>query len=213
MSAARLRKTFKYPSEDDADMSHEEMDEEEQENLLQNLQASETSTNAIYTVMFTALPLVVTLPFMMYLTMSTSRAMAFLCLLSITSLASSAYIMYMVPTSTPLGSLSTSSRSSPTATRQRHVHGTGIPQTGFLLSSADSPINQYLPYLNAFIDVLLVIASMGYRSRSDVPEGLWLLLLLPGLIFGMVFLTRKSMSEVNAGLAELEGLRYDYRGA
>ncbi|OAL36952.1 hypothetical protein AYO20_03721 [Fonsecaea nubica] len=213
MSTARLRKTFKYPSEDDADMSHEEMDEEEQEHLLQNLQASETSTNAIYTVMFTALPLVVTLPFMMYLTMSTSRAMAFLCLLSITSLASSAYIMYMVPTSTPLGSLSASSRSSPTATRQRHVHGTGIPQTGFLLSAADSPINQYLPYLNAFIDVLLFIASMGYRSRSDVPEGLWLFLLLPGLIFGMVFLTRKSMSEVNAGLAELEGLRYDYRGA
>ncbi|KIW31901.1 uncharacterized protein PV07_03489 [Cladophialophora immunda] len=212
MSTARLRKTFKYPSEDDEDMSHEEMDEEEQEHLLQNLQASEISTNAIYTMVFTGLPLIVTLPFMWYLSMSTSRAMAFLCLLSITSLASSAYIMYMIPTSTPLGSLSATTRTAP-PTRQRQTYGTGISQTGFLLTSAESPINQYLPYLNAFIGALLFIASMGYRSRTDVPEGLWLFLLLPGLIFGMVFITRRSMSDVHAGLAELDGLRYEYRGA
>ncbi|OAP60819.1 hypothetical protein AYL99_05821 [Fonsecaea erecta] len=212
MSSARLRKTFKYPSEDDEDMSHEEMDEEEQEHLLQNLQASETSTNAIYTILFTGLPLLVTLPFMWYLSMSTSRAMAFLCLLSITSLASSAYIMYMIPTSTPLGSLSALTRTS-TVTRQRQAHGTGVSRTGFLPTSSDSPINQYLPYLNAFIDALLLVASLGYRSRNDVPEGLWLFLLLPGLIFAMVFITRRSMFEVHAGLAELEGMRYDYRGA
>ncbi|KIX94433.1 uncharacterized protein Z520_09819 [Fonsecaea multimorphosa CBS 102226] len=214
MSTARLRKTFKYPSEDDEDMSHEEMDEEEQEHLLQNLQASETSTNAIYTMVFTGLPLVVTLPFMWYLSRSTSRAMAFLCLLSITSLASSAYIMYMIPTSTPIGSLSSGpTRTTSSTTRQRQAHGTGVSQGAFLLTSSESPINQYLPYLNAFIDALLFIASMGYRSRHDVPEGLWLFLLLPGLIFAMVFITRRSMSEVHAGLAELEGLRYEYRGA
>ncbi|EXJ68308.1 uncharacterized protein A1O5_08923 [Cladophialophora psammophila CBS 110553] len=211
-TTTRLRKTFKYPSEDDGNMSHEEMDEEEQEHLLQNLQASETSTNAIYTMLFTGLPLIVTLPFMWYLSISTSRAMAFLCLLSITSLISSAYIMYMIPTSTPLGSLSVPPRTTP-ITRQRQAHGTGLSQSAFLFASAESPIDQYLPYLNAFIGVLLFIASMGYRSRNDVPEGLWLFLLLPGLIFGMVFITRRSMSEVHAGLAELQGLRYDYRGA
>ena len=77
----------------------------------------------------------------------------------------------------------------------------------------ESPINQYLPYLNAFISALLLLASWGYCSRTDVPEGLWLFLLLPGVIFGMVFMARSSISEIQVGLSELQGMKYEYKGA
>ncbi|EXJ58624.1 hypothetical protein A1O7_06051 [Cladophialophora yegresii CBS 114405] len=205
MDSTRLRKAFKYPPDDDGDGSQEAMDEEEQEHLLQNLQASETSTNEIYTTVFTCLPLVIVLPFLWYLFRSTSGTMVLLCLLGITSLVSSAYIMYMVPVSTTLGSLSNLTRIA-----RRDYSGS---RTSFLLTSDQSPINQYLPYLNAFICALLFLASWGYLSRSDVPEGLWLFLLLPGLIFGMVFMAKRSMAEIETGLSELRGMRYQYKGA
>jgi len=209
MDSTRLRKAFKYPADENDENSHDEMDEEEQEHLLQNLQESEMSTNAIYTIAFTSLPLVVIVPFLWYLFRSTARSTVLLCLLSITSLASSSYMMYMVPVSTPLGSLSAPSRTTP-AGQQR---ASGISQSSFLITSAGSPINQFLPWLNALIGVLLFLASWAYRSRSDVPEGLWLFLLLPGLIFGMVVIARRSMAEVESGLGQLRGMRYGYKGA
>ncbi|OCT51611.1 hypothetical protein CLCR_09062 [Cladophialophora carrionii] len=210
MDSTRLRKAFKYPSDDDGDGSQEAMDEEEQEHLLQNLQASETSTNEIYTTVFTCLPLVILMPFLWYLSRSTSGTMVLLCLLGITSLISSAYIMYMVPVSTPLGSLSNLPRIASSAQQRRNYSSS---QTSFLLTSDQSPINQYLPYLNAFICALLFLASWGYWSRSDVPEGLWLFLLLPGVVFGMVFMAKRSMAEIETGLSELRGMRYQYKGA
>ena len=82
-----------------------------------------------------------------------------------------------------------------------------------LMVEEESPINRYLPYLNAVIDALLLLASLAYCSRTDVPEGLWLFLLLPGVIFGMVFMARASMSEIQTGLSELQGMRYEYKGA
>ena len=184
----------------------------EQDHLLQDLQASETSNNAIYTMVFTVLPLIVVLPFLWYLSRSTTKSMALLCLLSVTSLISSAYIMYMIPVSTALGSLSGITRTSSTA-HQRRQHGAGFSQTSFLLTSDESPVNQYLPWLNAFISALLFLASWAHRSRSDVPEGLWLFLLLPGLVFGMVFMATRSMAEVHTGLSDLRRMRYGYKGA
>ena len=118
--------------------------------------------------------------------------------------------MYMIPLGTPLGSLSGPIRTGPSA-QQRRDHA--FSQKSFLLTSDESPINQYLPYLNAFICVMLFLASWAYRLRSDVPEGLWLFLLLPGVLFGMVFMARRSMSEIQSGLRELRGMRYEYKGA
>ena len=177
----------------------------EQEHLLTRLRASESSTNAQYTLIFTALPLVVTLPFLWYLTLSTSKSMALLCLLSITSLASSSYIMFFVPVSTST-SPSVAERSAPPNSRAEAA------RRKFALSD-QSPINQYLPYLNASIDALLFLASMAYRRRTNVPEGLWLFLLLPGVMFAMVFMARRSINEISRGLDELQGLRYEYKGA
>ncbi|KAJ9607007.1 hypothetical protein H2200_009018 [Cladophialophora chaetospira] len=210
MDSTRLRKAFKYPTDDDGTGSHEDMDEEEQEQVLESMQASETSSNAIYTLLFTGLPLVVILPFIRYLFLSTSSSMALLCLLSITSLVSSAYMMYMIPLGTPLGSLSKVLRPTPSAQQQRDH---AFSRTSFLLTSDESPINQYLPYLNAFISVLLFLASWAYRSRTGAPAGFWVVLLFPGINFIMVFMTKRSMAEVQTGLSELRGMRYEYKGA
>ncbi|KIX04691.1 uncharacterized protein Z518_05561 [Rhinocladiella mackenziei CBS 650.93] len=213
MDPVRLRRTFKYPSDDEgADLSHDEMDEEEQERLLNTLRASESSTNTQYTLIFTALPLIVMLPFLYYLFHSTFTTMALLCLLGITSLASSAYMMYYIPIS---NSSSSSSSSSSLAARSWLDSRWGLQrgQLPALMTSEDSPINKNLPLLNLFICVLLLGASFVYRSRTDVPEGLWLFMSLPGVIFGMVFMARRSMGEIQAGLNELQGLRYEYRGA
>jgi hypothetical protein len=177
----------------------------EQEQLLTKLRKSESSTNSFYTAIFTGLPCVVTLPFLWYLSLSTTRPMALLCLLSITSLASSAYVMYFVPVSHTAGASSSSASSSVARTAQRPV----LPVAG----GEESPVNQYLPYLNAFICALLLLASWGYSSRTDVPEGLWLFLLLPAVVCGMVFVARRSIGDIQAGLGELQGLKYDYKGA
>ena len=174
------------------------------------MQASETSSNATYTLLFTGLPLLVILPFIRYLFLSTTRSMALLCLLSITSLVSSAYIMYMIPLGTPLGSLSKVPRTTPSP-QQRRDHA--FTRTSFLLTSDESPINQFLPYLNAFISVLLFLASWAYRSRTGAPDGFWVVLLFPGVIFVMVFMARRSMADIQTGLSDLRGMRYEYKGA
>ena len=43
--------------------------------------------------------------------------------------------------------------------------------------------------------------------------GSWVLLLLPGTIFAMVMVVRKGFADVEMGLKELNGLKYDYKGA
>ncbi|KAK5455175.1 hypothetical protein LTS15_005895 [Exophiala xenobiotica] len=216
MNTTRVRKAFKYPSDDDGtDILHDELDDqdaEEQENLLTKLRASESSTNAQYTLIFTVLPLIVSLPFFWYLSISTTRTMALLCLLSITSLGASAYIMHFVPIP---GSSSSSSSSSQSGRRPppSSVFGTGTGSGQQLMVWDKTPINQYLPYLSGSISALLLLAAWGYRSRTDVPEGLWLFLLLPAVIFGMVFMARRSIIEIQTGLTELQGMRYEYKGA
>jgi hypothetical protein len=114
--------------------------------------------------------------------------------------------MFFIPVKTQMGSLSRASR---IFTDQ----GRHDARSLFSFSSDDTPVNQYLPWLNVFISALLFLAAWAYRNRSDVPEGLWLFLLLPGVIFGMVFVARRSMAEIETGLADLKGLRYGYKGA
>ncbi|KFY60467.1 hypothetical protein V496_05318, partial [Pseudogymnoascus sp. VKM F-4515 (FW-2607)] len=59
----RLRKTFQYPDSDDDD-TPEALDEEEQAHLITTLRASATATNTLYTRLFTAFPLLLTLAYL-----------------------------------------------------------------------------------------------------------------------------------------------------
>lgn len=98
-ATTHLRKTFKYPTEDDA-MEPDELDEEEQEVLIADLQASNETTNLFYVRVFTALPLAATLPFCYYLTLGATRVSFLPCVLAVTSLLASAFTMGFVPLDT-----------------------------------------------------------------------------------------------------------------
>jgi hypothetical protein len=71
----------------------------------------------------------------------------------------------------------------------------------------------YLPYLNGSISGLLLLASWSLKRRPDSQEGLWVFLLLPAIMFVMVMIVRKSMADVEAGITQLDGMKYNYKGA
>jgi hypothetical protein len=77
----------------------------------------------------------------------------------------------------------------------------------------DGPINTYLPYMNLAISGLLCLAAWGLKGKETSPEGLWLFLLLPGVVLAMITVARRSMADIQAGIGELTGLKYDYKGA
>lgn len=71
----------------------------------------------------------------------------------------------------------------------------------------------YLPYLNGAICGLLLLASWSLKRRPDSQEGLWVFLLLPTIVFAMIMIARKSMVDVEVGIAQLDGMKYNYKGA
>ena len=197
MDATRLRKTFKYPSDHEfSDYSHDEMDEQEQEHLITSLKVKEATENEQYTLIFSVLPLTVAPPFIYYLFEGSGfRSLPLLCLLSITSLVSSAYTMRFIPIY---------SASAP---------GKAQLARPALFVDSDSPVQTLLPWLNLAIAVLLVLTSWAVRGKASAPEALWLFLLLPAVMLGVITVARKSMADVQAGIGELEGKRYEYKGA
>lgn len=90
-----------------------------------------------------------------------------------------------------------------------------VPVVGEM--DSDGPLGRVLPFLNPGICVLLALtawAVWGQGSmRRDVPEGFWLFLLLPGVILGVTWFARRSMTEVQEGLGELRAMKYGYKGA
>ena len=70
-----------------------------------------------------------------------------------------------------------------------------------------------LPWLNLAITILLLVTSWAVKGRVSAPEPLWLFLLLPAVMLGAITVARKSMTDVQVGIGELEGKRYDYKGA
>jgi hypothetical protein len=212
MATTRLRKTFKYPSEsEDSDGSRDELDDEgnthanipsftqngstdqhspEQESLISKLRSSEAEQNAQYNLIFSILPLTVILPFLFYLPSCTPRTALF-CLLAVTSLCSSSFIMRYLPMGSP------NARG-----RAREIN-----------VEIDGPVEMYLPYLNGGVSGLLLLASWSLKRHTDSQEGLWVFLLLPAIMFAMIMIARKSMADVEAGISQLDSMKYNYKGA
>jgi hypothetical protein len=196
MDSTRLRQTFKYPTDDSASDSHDELDEQSQDHLITSLKAAETASNETYTLIFSILPLAVTPVFIYFLVApSTLRSLPLLCLLALTSLLASAYTMRFIPLHP--------------STSPGHIQ---LARPA-LFVDADSPIQTLLPWLNLAIAVLLLPSSYAVKGRASAPGALWLFLLLPAVMLGVVSFARKSMKDVLMGIAELEGKRYGYKGA
>lgn len=92
----------------------------------------------------------------------------------------------------------------------RPVQGLGL---GY--GEDDGPVQRYLVALNAMICALLglvmLVEARRVGSPGKVSEAFWGLWGVPGAILGIVLVVRKMMVEVD--VKELEGLRYEYKGA
>ncbi|KAK5947158.1 hypothetical protein PMZ80_001305 [Knufia obscura] len=230
-ASARLRKTFKYPSDDEgSDGSRDELDEEEQESLLTTLQTKSAISNKTYTLIFTTLPLTLTPLFTYHLLVSatTPARLRLLCLLSLTSLLASSFTMFFlsnIDTTDARARLNTRQRQMNRATFSAPPHATALLNIlTKLLDKMDDmrldldsegPLLQALPVLNGVMCGLLALASLILRGQSlrGVNGLMWMYLLLPGVMAGMTTVARWSIMEEQRGLRELGGLRYGYKGA
>ncbi|ERF70602.1 hypothetical protein EPUS_02468 [Endocarpon pusillum Z07020] len=221
-TGARLRQTFKYPTDSESsDASREELDEEEQENLISTLHNQNAQQNALYTLVFTILPLFLILPFIF-----TFRFSPLLSILGVTSLLiSTGRIRFSSPSSSP--------SPTPPPPRQANQAATSgilnwLQITDFehrLLDAVpeNGPLRMALPWLNGAICVVLGLAAMVlYRRRGRSSgsgrveaeaDGMWIFCLLPSIAWAMVEVALRSMEDVGKGVGELERLRYRYKGA
>ncbi|TQV91704.1 hypothetical protein IF1G_09770 [Cordyceps javanica] len=210
-TAARLRRTFRYPSDDlaganfdsDSDSSPEAMDEQEQESYIQRLSDRNRAQNAQMVTLLLALPLLAAVPYLLALPSLPAC-------LALSSLGATAYLLRRLP---------------PAVTGLYPVDawvGTGGA------AGARGPLDQNLPYLNALLAILLAFwgAAVAYKtSRFDGGKGAvvpgkdvtgalaWPVMCnLPAGVYGVVLLAKIVMAGVDPE-RELSGLRYDYKGA
>jgi hypothetical protein len=221
-TTSRLRKTFRYPadSQDLGDESDEAMDEEgkfiyskvqhilgkhsntqtlEQESLIRNLRLQNETWNKTYTKILFALPLVSILPYIISLLNSASKRPPLLSLLSITSLLSTAYLVYIFPSETT--GLNVVDQHSKVVKSRQEKLGQG----------EDGPIRKYLPILN--VALCIMILGLGKLVSAKDDGGEWIILnALPTGAYTVVILGKWVMAGVDPE-RELTELKYDLKGA
>ncbi|KAL2000562.1 hypothetical protein VTN02DRAFT_2928 [Thermoascus thermophilus] len=198
MAVARLRRTFRYPEDtDDDNEGREELDDEEQEKVIKELQMQNERRNAEYTLAFAVIPLVSAAAFLPAVLSSSATAdQRTLHLLSIVSLLATAYVMRYIP----LRQIN----------QKKGRQGLLIRDEVEENSSAHF-LRKHLISANAALCTLLALASclIGSSERSDHVQ--WISYLVPGALLGAILIARKVMASVDVG--QLEGLRYEYKGA
>ncbi|PGH32321.1 hypothetical protein GX50_04916 [[Emmonsia] crescens] len=193
MASVNLRRTFRYPDSDSENEAREELDEEEQEAMIQKLLREDEERNTQYTLMFTALPLAsifLYLPFILSSTSTGSRRL--LCLLSIISLLSTAYIMKYFRLERP------------DSKGKRPIRDVEAEQGPMI-------VRQHLSTANTAICALLSVTAYFAGDQTYQGDIVWALYLVPGVVFLLVWVSRQIMISVD--IKELEGLRYEYKGA
>ncbi|KAH8811786.1 hypothetical protein F5884DRAFT_783426 [Xylogone sp. PMI_703] len=200
-TTARLRKTFRYPSDNDSENSLPEvMDEEEQETLIRGLQEENNARNKQYARLLLAFPLLSTI---IYLPTLFDKSYGLISLLSISSLLSTAYLLFIFPpehTGLPFldafNSPKKTSKAAPLEVQALQAHDGG-------------PIAMYLPYLNTGLCVVLSLLSLIGNTRVEVSNAFGL---LPAGVYVTVLVAKSMMASVNPE-RELEGLKYGFKGA
>ncbi|KLJ12648.1 hypothetical protein EMPG_12321 [Blastomyces silverae] len=191
MASLNLRRTFRYPDSESENETREELDEQEQEEVIQKLLRRDEDCNAQYRLMFTALPLASVFLYLPWILSSTSTG-RLLCLLSITSLLSTAYIMkyFRLERPDPKG--------------KRPIRDIEAEQGPMI-------VRQHLSTANTVICALLSGIAFYAANRTNQGDIFWALYLVPGIVFLLVSVSRQIMMSVD--IKELEGLRYEYKGA
>ncbi|KAF7953172.1 hypothetical protein EAE96_006388 [Botrytis aclada] len=165
-TTSRLRKTFRYPTDNDSDDSlPEALDEEEQDNLIQHLATLHTQYNTIYTRFLLCLPLISIIPYLLTLFSPTTSLLS---ILSITSLLSTAFLIYSLPPEkTSISLLDKINQPSKDSPRSKiKVLGANSVDNG--------PLQTYLPILNLVLSLILgilgTIIKSKYQSKSRMSE-------------------------------------------
>ncbi|KAL2195848.1 hypothetical protein P885DRAFT_39019 [Corynascus similis CBS 632.67] len=239
--AARLRRTFHYPSDDDDDASAPAtvLDEQEQESLItqlvqQNDRRNETTHRLLY-----ALPLLSSVPFLLDLLLggggnSSTSSSHILSLLGLSSLLATGWTLARLGvTETGFRSLDdrddgsdASQKRNQSTSRLRNRSRSRRRGSGYGILHADlttttttsvdkSPLETHLPRLNVGLAALALLTGVLQRLKTG-PVGAGvdptLLGALPGIVYTVVIGAKVVMASVDPE-RELSVLKYGYKGA
>lgn len=189
-AASRLRKAFRYPSEDDDAHELDELDEEHQEQLITNLQQEDAAKNALYRKLFLAIPLAGALLFLpsLFSFDSTARQR----MLAITGLSSMGCTAY---------TLLYQAIESPVAKGKKAL---------YRIEAEKGPLERYLvPAHAALLALQQLGAFVGWWTGAPAAEVY--LQSLPLIIFGLAMFVRQQLAPLD--LEELQKARYELKGA
>ncbi|KAK6583278.1 hypothetical protein PZA11_004354 [Diplocarpon coronariae] len=200
-TTARLRKTFGYPLDGEFESeSHEAIDEEEQDSIIRKMKEDNAERNKQYNTALFSFSLVANLP---YLTTLFTRQTALLSLLSISSLLSTAYLIYCTqPGKTGIAFLDKSNM---------HLKPQSMAaRKEAMLQAIDGPIKLYLPYLN--IGLCCILVALGCVANRKEVELWWGFEWLPAAVYTVAITAKWIMGGVDPE-EELGRLRYELKGA
>jgi hypothetical protein len=188
----------------------------EQENLISTIHHQNTQQNALYTIVFTIIPLTLTLPFIF-----TFPSFPLISVLGITSLLiSTGRMRFSSPLSSPPPPIRRSASRSPAAGISKWLQLTDFEHRLLDVVPENGPLRMALPWLNGAICTLLGLTAvvLYHSDSSDGGRGggvdeTWIFCLLPGIAWAMVEVAMRSMRDVEEGVGELKRLRYRYKGA
>ncbi|KAI9170954.1 hypothetical protein HJFPF1_00433 [Paramyrothecium foliicola] len=219
-ATTRLRRTFQYPADDDDDADStgsqpEALDEEEQEHLIERYAAENASRNDQFRLVLLVIPLLAAVPYLVSLV--TRPAAALLALLGLTSLFSSALLVYrQAPAVTGFAPLDAWVRGEDArlAARRDADRLLARRRRGGPLAVApvaDSPLDTYLPYLNLGLAAVIVLMGLVAGPRTAefgfVGMGNW-----PALVYANNLVAKAIMGSVDPEKT-LSALKYRYKGA
>ncbi|KAK8129592.1 hypothetical protein PG999_001972 [Apiospora kogelbergensis] len=218
-AAARLRRTFAYPADDDDasahdDLAQEALDEQEQEELIESLAAQNRARNSQFRIFLLALPILSTVPYLISL-VQPGKLNTLVAMLALTSLGSTAWMLHALPPGeTGIPALDRwvkgISGQSSGGNAKRGMDSSTSAMLGVM--QRKSPLETFMPYLNAGLCCVLILT--GFVSKAHAPQqwGHVGLGNLPAVVYAVVLLAKMVMGSVDPE-GELGALKYDYKGA
>ncbi|KAF9883600.1 hypothetical protein FE257_003153 [Aspergillus nanangensis] len=189
--AARLRKAFKYPDDNEGN-DREELDEEEQEQLIGHLRVQNDQYDSQYTIIFAVIPLLSAAAVFVPPMISRNAGLQerFMSFLSTLSLIATAYLMKYIPLRHP------------DPKGKKPMRNPDLP----------SRIRQFLlPVNTASCGLLLLMYILSPPTAPPFSSNSSLTYLIPGVMLTAIVIVREVM--VSVDLKPLENLRYEYKGA
>ncbi|USW58479.1 hypothetical protein Slin15195_G117980 [Septoria linicola] len=186
MAAARLRKTFRFPTENDDEPG--DLDEEHQEKLIADLEAEDTAKNELYRQAFLSIPLLGMLVFVYTFLIASTARQRLIAILGISSLACTGYILHFQPLERP----------------ERKGK-----KPVYQVEAEKGPVDRYLVYLNAGLALLLELDAFVSWRQGRVDDA-WRES-LPAIIMALTMFARQQLAPLD--LEDLQKARYELKGA